>query len=91
MIKGIIGLDYSTQSHSFAAVANTAAQRIPGRLSVDARLGVANLTDSWSLTLYGKNLTDKENKVYSQVGAFGDLWSFYYEPRSIAVTLRGTF
>ena len=90
-IKALAGLDYSEQSESFAAVANTAAQRIPGRHSLDARLSIAALNDNWSVTLYGKNLTKAVNKVYSQVGAFSDLWSFYAEPRSFQLTLRKTF
>lgn len=90
-IKALAGLDYSEQSESYAAVANTAAQLIPGRHSLDARLEVAALDDNWSITVYGKNLTDAENKVYSQVGSLGDLWSFYAEPRSFQVTLRKTF
>ena len=89
--KASVGLDYSEQSESYAAVANTAAQRIPGRHSLDARLAFAALNDNWSLTLYGKNLTKADNKVYSQVGAFGDLWSFYAEPRNFQLTLRKTF
>ena len=89
-VKALVGLDYSEQSKSFAAVANTAAQEIPGRHSLDARLSIAALDDNWTMTLYGKNLTKAENKVYSQVGAFGDLWSLYAEPRNFMLTLRKT-
>ena len=90
-IKVVVGVDYSEQSESYAAVANTAAQLIPGRHSLDARIELAALNDNWSLTLYGKNLTNAENKVYSQVGSLGDLWSFYAEPRNFQLTLRKTF
>lgn len=90
-IKAVLGVDYTEQSESYAAVANTAAQLIPGRHSLDARVGLTNDVAGWSLTLYGKNLTDAENKVYSQVGSFGDRWSFYAEPRSVVLTLSKKF
>ena len=90
-VKAILGVEYSRQSHSFAAVANTPAQLIPARMSLDARIGIADMGDVWSLILYGKNLADRENKVYSQIGVYGDLWSFYAAPRSLILTARGTF
>jgi outer membrane receptor protein involved in Fe transport len=60
---------------------------------VDARIGVASLSNTWELSLYGRNLTDEKTHTFgvdSPLSA-GIFAAWIEEPRTYGIQLRYNF
>ena len=81
-------INYTHQDKLYWAPDNVSYQ--PGYGLLDASIKIAPEEARWSVTLWGKNLT---NKLYSQVGLpfFGDLVNVWGAPRTYGVDLSYAF
>jgi iron complex outermembrane receptor protein len=80
--------DYTYQDRFFYGPDNT--NREPGYGLLDARLGIGKVGGSWSVSLWGKNLT---NKLYrtSVIPFLGDESSLYGAPRTYGIRLSSKY
>ena len=61
---------------------------------VNARIAIASVDDTWSVALIGKNLTDKETRVWNNDVPVTNSNSYFgipERPRSIAIQARYRF
>jgi iron complex outermembrane receptor protein len=87
-LKAFVGGGYAMETSSYSNVVNVVREYIPRHSAIEAKIGVAALDDRWSLTVFGNNLADRLNQVYSQNGAYGDQIRFFREPRSYGATFK---
>jgi len=87
-LNAFVGGGYSMETSSYSNVVNVAREYIPRHSSIEAKIGVAAMDERWSLTVFGANLADHLNQVYSQSGAYGDQIRFFREPRSYGATFK---
>ena len=85
--RGYVGVDYTYRS-AINPVANST--RIPGYSLVNARLGVRLKADRVDVSVWGRNLLDKDYLVSKGPAAFnsGLLTGLLGEPRIIGATVR---
>ncbi|SMF61910.1 TonB-dependent receptor [Allosphingosinicella indica] len=81
-------VDYTYQDNFFYGPDNTNFE--PGYGLLDARIGFGDSEDRWSVTLYGKNLTNKLYRV-SVIPFLGDESSLYGPPRTYGVRFASKF
>lgn len=68
----------------------TAVRQIyPSYSETDLRTGL--MYDSWTVTLYANNLTDRRALVGGGVGLFPSYSYFYVQPRTVGLTVSKTF
>ena len=80
--------NYTKQGKSYWTPANTFFQKPFGLL--DASLRVQPPGAAWSVTVWGKNLTDELYAVAAQT-FFGDLMNYYGPPKTYGVDLKYEF
>ncbi|HWW57615.1 MAG TPA: TonB-dependent receptor [Sphingopyxis sp.] len=81
-------VDYVYQDSIFYGPDNT--NREPGYGQLNARLGIGAIDDRWTISLWGKNLTNKLYRV-SVIPFLGDEASLYGAPRTYGVRVSGKF
>ena len=75
-------VNYAHQGELFWAPTNAESEDSFGLL--DARISLAPLDETWSLSIYGKNLTDEEYRNHV-IPFLGDNISFFAPPRTYGV------
>ncbi|AHE55428.1 TonB-dependent receptor [Sphingomonas sanxanigenens] len=78
--------DYRYESRIFDDNSNQPPEIRPHTHFVDARLILAGIADHWSLSLWGKNLTDERSRTFQSV-FLGASFGTYNPPRTYGVTL----
>jgi iron complex outermembrane receptor protein len=59
--------------------------------ALGARIGIHNIAQRWTASLWGTNLLDSRALTYAFAGSEGERVSFYQKPRAMGVNLTYTF
>jgi iron complex outermembrane recepter protein len=86
-------LDYQYQDEYFFDNSNDPLTRVDSETTLNASVQLASLDDTWSVQLWGKNLTDEQNIASTTVYAAWDntVFSSYKAPRTFGVSVTYQF
>lgn len=85
-LKLTAAVDYRYESLIYDDNSNQGPEIRPATHFVDARLVVDGIADHWSLSLWGKNLTDERSRIFQSV-FLGANFGTYNPPRTYGFTL----
>jgi iron complex outermembrane receptor protein len=87
-LKINLSLNANYRSAQYMEAVNAPSNLEPGYWVVDARIGIADIDDRWSLTAWAKNLTKSEYRIYvNDLPGFGWVLNVYGPPRVFGATL----
>ncbi|ALS97050.1 TonB-dependent receptor [Lacimicrobium alkaliphilum] len=86
-------LDYQYQDEYFFDNSNDPLTSVDSETTLNASVQLASLDDTWSVQLWGKNLTDEQNVASTTVYAAWDntVFSSYKAPRTFGVSVTYQF
>ncbi|GGD61283.1 TonB-dependent receptor [Lacimicrobium alkaliphilum] len=86
-------LDYQYQDEYFFDNSNDPLTHVDSETTLNASVQLASLDDTWSVQLWGKNLTDEQNIASTTVYAAWDntVFSSYKAPRTFGVSVTYQF
>ncbi|MCR8922816.1 TonB-dependent receptor [Dasania sp. GY-MA-18] len=86
-------IDYRYQDEYFFDNSNNPLTQVDSEYSIDASLKLTSSDDSWSVKLWGKNLTDELNVASTTIYAAWDdtVFNVYHPPRTYGVTFNYNF
>lgn len=82
--------DYRYESRIYDDNCNCGAEQRPATTFVDGRIILSDPTDSWTLSLWGKNLTDEVTRTF-QATFLGANFGAYNPPRTYGLTFSWGF
>ncbi|MEH6548893.1 MAG: TonB-dependent receptor [Pseudomonadales bacterium] len=87
IVAGIFA-SYTGEKYAYGSGGETA--KTDGFARADVRAGLQ--TDSWSVTLHVKNLTDSDDRVFNATGSLArDPYDIYMQPRTTELVLKYAF
>ncbi|MEH6584522.1 MAG: TonB-dependent receptor [Halioglobus sp.] len=87
IIAGLFA-SYTGEKYAYGSGGETA--KTDGFSRVDARMGLD--TDSWSVTLHIKNLTDSDDRAFNPTGTFArEPFDIYMQPRTTELVFKWAF
>ena len=87
-LKLNISLSANYRSSQYMEAVNAPSNLEPGYWVVDARVGIADIDDRWTLSAWAKNLTKSQYRIYvNDLPGFGWVLNVYGPPRVFGATI----
>lgn len=80
--------DFSHRSSFNTSSSNSRYAQVPGYGLLNARIGIRTDSGLWDISVWARNLTDKQYFQALNAGAFGFVTGTIGDPRTIGVTLK---